>query len=137
MRGPVMAVEIAVLALSGLLAVVQLGVFSVMANRELPQDWLVGPRDTPLPKPLSPLCGRLQRAFQNQLEGLVLYGVAAVSVVLGDASSGVTETAAIAYLAARVAYAPIYAMGTPWLRSAVWGVGLVATAVMLVAALVG
>jgi uncharacterized MAPEG superfamily protein len=48
----------------------------------------------------------------------------------------VTETCAWAYLAARVAYVPAYAFGlTPW-RSVIWAGGLIATTIMLVAALI-
>ncbi|MEM6489568.1 MAG: MAPEG family protein [Pseudomonadota bacterium] len=127
--------EIQILALSGLLAAGQLIVFSALANRELPQSWLIGPRDDPMPTPLSPLCARMQRAFNNQMEGLVLFAVAAVSVVLLRESSTITGVSAIVYLAARVIYVPAYCLGVPWVRSIVWMVGFAATVVMLGAAL--
>ena len=41
-----------------------------------------------------------------------------------------------AYLAARIAYVPAYALGLrPW-RSAIWGVGFFATLTLLLAALI-
>ncbi|MEO1275231.1 MAG: MAPEG family protein [Pseudomonadota bacterium] len=130
-----MAVELQVLGWAGVLAIVQLVIFSAVANRELPQRWLVGPRDTPMPKEMSALCGRMQRAFNNHIEGLILFAIAAAVVVAGAASSPLTEGAAIIYLIARIAYAPVYWAGIPWLRSAIWGVGMLATLVMLLAAL--
>jgi uncharacterized MAPEG superfamily protein len=54
---------------------------------------------------------------------------------LGDKSSPLTATCGWAYLAARILYVPAYAFGwQPW-RSLIWSVGLLATTVMLVAAL--
>lgn len=130
-----MALELQVLGWAGVLAIVQLMVFAVRANREIDQAWLAGPRDTPMPQAMSPLCGRMQRAFQNHMEGLVLFAIAVGVVVVGGASSALTEAAAVIYLLARIAYAPVYWIGTPWLRSAIWGVGMVATLAMLLAAL--
>ncbi|MEM6972144.1 MAG: MAPEG family protein [Pseudomonadota bacterium] len=130
-----MALELQVLALAGLLAAAQLLVFAVIANRELPQSWLVGPRDTPMPRALSALAGRMQRAFNNHMEGLVLFAVAVVAM-LGTGKQGlVTEVCSVTYLIARVAYVPAYWAGLPWIRSAIWAVGMGATVVMLIAAL--
>ncbi|MEM9783706.1 MAG: MAPEG family protein [Pseudomonadota bacterium] len=130
-----MALELQILALAGLLAVAQLAAFAVLANLELPQSWLVGPRDEAMPRALSPLCARMQRAFNNHVEGLVLFAVAVVAVVAGQKSSPVTEGAAVTYLVARIAYAPVYWAGVPWVRSALWALGMAATVVMLIAAL--
>ena len=79
--------------------------------------------------------GRLQRAMNNHFEALVLFTIAVVVVTLGDKSSPLTATCGWAYLAARIVYVPAYAFGwQPW-RSLIWSVGLLATTVMLVAAL--
>lgn len=130
-----MALELQVLGWAAVLAVVQLAVFAIRANLEIDRSWLVGARDEPMPQTMSPLCGRMQRAFDNHMEGLLLFAIAAGVVVVGGASSATTETAAIIYLIARVAYAPVYWAGVPWLRSAIWGVGMAATLSMLLAAL--
>ena len=79
--------------------------------------------------------GRLRRAFVNHFEGLILFTLAVVVVTLGGQSSGVTAACAWVYLAARVLYVPAYALGwSPW-RSAIWGVGFLATMAMILTAL--
>ncbi|MEM6905798.1 MAG: MAPEG family protein, partial [Pseudomonadota bacterium] len=118
-----MPAELTVLGLAVLLAVVQLALFAVPANLEIGSRYLAGPRDGEMP-PMSATTRRLQRAFQNHIEGLVLFSAAVLVVVAGEASSGTTALAAWAYLAARVAYVPCYWTGVPWIRSAVWAVGL-------------
>lgn len=128
-----MALELQVLGWAVLLAVVQLGLFAVPANIELGTSYTGGPRDAPAS--LSKVPARLQRAFGNHVEGLVLFSAAVLVVTVGGASSGFTEGCALAYLAARVLYVPAYASGVPYLRSAIWAVGLLATLAMTLAAL--
>ncbi|MEM1383570.1 MAG: MAPEG family protein [Pseudomonadota bacterium] len=129
-----MTVELQILGGAVLLAVVQLLLFAVPANLEIGSNWLAGPRDGEM-APLSTRTARLQRAFLNHIEGLAIFTPAVLIVVAGGASSPLTQGAAVAYLLARIAYVPCYWAGIPWVRSAVWGVGLGATVVMVVAAL--
>ena len=79
--------------------------------------------------------GRLKRALENHFEGLVLFTIAVLVVVLGEASSALTENCAWVYLWARILYVPAYASGVYGVRSLIWGVGFVATAIMLIVAL--
>ena len=131
-----MTPELTAVALAGLLQAGQFVLFAAPANVELAPAYTTSPRDGPPPRPMSKLTGRLQRALNNHFEGLILFTLAVVVVTLGQQSSPVTETAAWVYLAARVAYIPAYAFGwSPW-RSAIWGIGFVATLIMLIAALV-
>ncbi len=131
-----MTLELQVLALSVLLAGVQLALFAVPANRELGTGYTAGPRDEAPPRALSTRCARMQRAFHNHIENLVLYAAAALAVAVGGKSSGVTETLAVVYLLARIAYVPAYASGIPYLRSGIWAAGWVATMALAVAALI-
>ena len=131
-----MTPELTALALAGLLQAGQFVLFAMPANVELTPAYTTSPRDAPPPRQMSRLTGRLQRALNNHFEGLILFTLAVVVVTLGQQSSPVTESAAWVYLAARVAYIPAYAFGwSPW-RSAIWGIGFVATLIMLIAALV-
>lgn len=130
-----MTPELTVLALAGLLQAAQYVAFALPANLELGTRYTSGPRDRAPERPLSTVTGRLQRALNNHFEGLILFTLAVVVVTLGDQSTPVTQTAAWAYLAARVLYIPAYAFGwQPW-RSAIWAAGFFATVTMLVAAL--
>ena len=131
-----MSPELTALALAGLLQAVQLNLFAVPANLELGTGYTSSPRDAPPSRPLSTLTGRLQRAMNNHFEGLILFTLAVVVVTMGNQSTVVTQNAAWVYLVARVLYIPAYAYGLrPW-RSAVWGVGFIATLTMIVAALI-
>lgn len=123
--------ELKVLGLAALLAVAQLLLYAVPANLQLSSRYLAGPRDEK--RELKGIPARLQRAFLNHIEGLGLFTIAVVVVALRGASSPVTEGAAVIYLAARVAYIPAYGFGIRYVRSAIWGVGMVATVVMLIA----
>jgi uncharacterized MAPEG superfamily protein len=77
----------------------------------------------------------MQRALNNGFEALILFTLAVVVVTLGGQSSALTQTCAWVFLAARALYIPAYWFGwSPW-RSAIWGVGLLASITMIVAAL--
>ena len=130
-----MTPELTALALAGLLQAGQFVLFAAPANVELTPAYTTSPRDAP-PRPMSKLTARLQRALNNHFEALILFTLAVVVVTLGQQSSPVTQTAAWVYLAARVAYIPAYAFGWSPRRSAIWGIGFVATLIMLIAALV-
>ncbi|MEM9049529.1 MAG: MAPEG family protein [Pseudomonadota bacterium] len=128
-----MTVEVTVLALAGLLAAVQLLLYAIPANLHIGSSYLAGPRDAGVT--LTGRTARLQRAFNNHMENLVLFAVAVAVVTFSDRASLGTAIAAVAYLAARVLYVPLYAFGVPYLRSLVWAVGWFATLFMLLAAL--
>ncbi|TBX21138.1 MAPEG family protein [Nioella sediminis] len=136
-----MTPELTVLALAALWQVIQIALMAIPANLELGTAKTLSPRDPdrlqkPLMDQVSPRTGRLHRAMTNHFEGLILFTIAAVVVTLGEASSPLTAACAWIYLAARILYVPAYAFGwVPW-RSLLWAVGLGATVVMLVAALI-
>ena len=131
-----MTPELLALTLAALLQTLQYAAFAIPANLELGVKYTSSSRDTPPAQPLSPITARLQRAMNNHFEGLILFTIAALVVTLANQSPPVTQFAAYTYLAARVLYIPAYAFGwNPW-RSAIWGVGFLATTTMLIAALI-
>ena len=135
-----MTPELTVLALAGLLQVVQFVLMAVPANLELGPSKTGSARDRDrlggsLEDQLSTKTARLYRALNNHFEGLILFTLAVVVVTLSGQSTGFTAACASAYLAARVLYIPAYYFGlNPW-RSAIWFVGFAATILMLLAAL--
>ncbi|MDN5786967.1 MAPEG family protein [Pseudorhodobacter sp.] len=131
-----MTAELTALALAALLQAVQYLLFAIPANMELGTGYTSSARDRPPSRQLSERTGRLQRALNNHFEGLILFTIAVLVVTLGGQSSGVTAACAWVYLCARILYVPAYAFGwRPW-RSAIWGVGFLATMAMIVAALI-
>ncbi len=126
--------ELTILTLAALLQVVQFALYSVAAQRQVGSKAAMGPRDRMVE--LTGTAGRLQRAMNNHFEGLILFTIAVVVVTTGDQSSTLTQICASLYLIARILYVPAYVWGlAPW-RSVIWSVGLLATVVMLIAALV-
>jgi uncharacterized MAPEG superfamily protein len=127
-----MPVEIKILGFAALLQFVQFLIMAVPANSQLGPSYTAGNRD--VEKSLTGIPGRLKRALDNHFEGLVLFTIAALIVVLGNASSPFTETCAWAYLVSRILYVPAYASGVYLMRSIIWMVGFTATFLMLCAA---
>lgn len=131
-----MTPELTVLTLAGLLQFVQFSLMSLAVNREIGHERTAGTRDgEDLRRDLSPRTGRLVRAMDNHFEALILFTLAVVVVTLSAKASPFTAICAWAYLAARIAYVPAYFFGlVPW-RSAIFGIGWLATLLMLLAAL--
>jgi len=128
-----MPVELKILGYAALLQFVQFVLMAVPVNRQLGTEYTGGNRDEQ--KQPTGMAGRLTRAMDNHFEALILFTIAVVVVVLGEASTPVTVAAAWIYLVARILYVPAYASGVFLVRSLIWTVGFVATLVMLVSAL--
>ena len=131
-----MTAEVTVLALAGLLQAVQFLIYAVPANREIGMGYTTSARDRPPSREMSLRTARLGRAFDNHFEGLILYMLATVVLVLSDRTTGLSAALAWVYLGARVLYVPAYWLGLrPW-RSLIWVVGFAATVLMILTAFV-
>jgi uncharacterized MAPEG superfamily protein len=128
-----MPVEIKVLGFAGLLQFVQFVLMAVPVNLQLGTAYTGGNRDEE--RRATGVAGRLKRALDNHFEGLILFTIAVVVVVLGDASSPFTEKCAWIYLVGRILYVPAYASGVYLVRSIIWTLSFGATLAMLWAAL--
>lgn len=86
-----------------------------------------------LPEP-SPLAGRAARAASNMIENLVIFvAVYAAARAAHPTGHDLTRGAAI-FFWARLAYFPVYLVGIPYLRSALWGVSLLGVVLLGLAA---
>ena len=128
-----MPVELKVLGYAALLQLVQYVLMAVPVNLQLGVRYTGGNRDEQ--QKATGVPGRFKRALENHFEALILFTIAVLVVVLGELSSPITEKCAWAYLWARILYVPAYASGVFLVRSLIWTVGFVATAVMLISAL--
>lgn len=130
-----MTPELTALTLAALLQVAQFAAYSIRANMDLGMGYTSSARDRPPSRELSVLASRMQRAFNNHFEGLILFGIAVTAVSLADKTNALTTACAYTYLGARVLYIPAYLFGwRPW-RSLIWFVGLIATTLILISAL--
>jgi uncharacterized MAPEG superfamily protein len=128
-----MTPELTVLVLAALLQYLQITLAAVVMNRDVGPAYNASPRDEKVE--FSPLTGRLRRAVDNHFEALALFTVAVVALSLSGKGGPVTAASAWIYLAARILYIPAYALGwSPW-RSVIYGVGAMATLVMILIAL--
>ena len=130
-----MTPELTVLVLAALLQLVQFVLYAVPANLELGPGYTMSARDREPSRALSERTARLGRAFDNHFEALVLFGIAAGVLAISGQGNTLTAVCAWIYLAARIAYVPAYAIGLRPHRSIIWAVGLLATTIMLIAAL--
>lgn len=86
-------------------------------------------------KPDSALLGRLTRALRNLHETLPFFlGVVLILAVAG-VSTQTTRWAAAIFVAARIIYLPLYAVGIPYLRGLVWTISFGALIALVAAAL--
>ena len=125
-----LAPELKLLVAAILLGMVHLG-WAAFAARGAQKDiaWAAGPRDTPMP--LDGVAGRLDRAFRNFMETFPFYAAAVLVAALAAKFSPLTLWGSVLYVAGRALYVPIYAAGTPWLRTVVWFVSVVGIAMIL------
>lgn len=128
-----MTPELTYLALTLLLAVVQIFLPAVGRTLQYGVKWNAGPRDGVMPPP-NVVTGRLERAQANLYETLPLFiGAVLIAHVAGE-DGFLTYWGAALYFWARVAFVPLYAFGVTGLRSLAFLVSL-AGLLMIVAAL--
>ena len=84
--------------------------------------WGLGSRDAPKDK--AALQERAARTVANHIEGMMLFVPLVLIVELAALSSSLTILGAWLYIIGRLAFAPFYLLGVPYLRSLVWGVAV-------------
>jgi uncharacterized MAPEG superfamily protein len=124
-----MPIELQLLVWSALLAIIQMFVAVAGAQSQVSLPVLAGNRDR-----MPPLTGwalRAQRAHLNMLESLVVF---AVFVLVANATGRLNEATALGanlFFWGRLAYALVYLLGLPWLRTLIWGVSVAGLLVIL------
>lgn len=127
-----MATELQMLAWAIVLGLVHLMLDAAMKTSERGLAWNASARDGEA-KPLGPVAGRVNRAWQNFLETFPMFAAAVLAVVAAGRTGDQAALGAQLYFWARVAYIPLYAAGIPYVRSLVWGVSLVGIVLVLAA----
>ena len=129
-----MTTELKALAWTLVLTFVYVAAAITMRNRETGMGYNVSNRNTEAP-PMGPVTQRLYRAQANLYESLPVYAAAVLIAQAAGVHSALTVWGAWLFPLARAVYLPVYAIGVPYLRTAVWGVGLAGVVMLLTAVL--
>ena len=127
-----MTPEFILLALTLILALVQIGAAGMARTAELGGKWNAGPRDGEVSPP-GRLAGRLMRAQANLFETLPLFAAAVIMAHIAGKDGTLTAVGAHLYFFGRLIYLPLYAFGVPYIRSLVWLVAAAGLVIELVA----
>ena len=128
-----MNLELAMLAASCALCLIQIVVVSHAASRQRGYRWTAGARDTAVAL-LTGVAGRLERALRNFLETFPVFVAAVLLVHALGREGALSGWGVVLYFSARVVYLPLYAAGVPVVRSLVWNVAFVGIVLLLLAA---
>lgn len=118
-----MPIEVNMLAWSIVLGLAYVLAAAGLATLQRGVKWNAGNREGEV-KPLTGVAARAERASRNFLETFPFFAAAVLAVVLMHRNSEHTALGAQIYFWARLAYWPVYAVGIPYVRSAVWVVAL-------------
>jgi uncharacterized MAPEG superfamily protein len=129
-----LSTEFTMLAFAAVLGLFQLAIAARSGNSQRGLRWNVGARDEPAPA-VGKVAGRLERAFRNFMETFPFFAVAVVLCALAGRHNWATIWGSQIYLAARIVYLPLYALGVPALRTLVWIVATLSIILILVALL--
>ena len=125
-----MAIELWWLGWSVVLGLAYVLVAALLGTWQRGLLWNAGNRDGE-PAPLDKYAARADRASRNFLETFVFFAAATLAVVLAHKHGAQTVMAAQIYFWARLAYLPVYIVGIPYLRTAIWAAGFWAILQML------
>ena len=115
-----MTIELKLLIWSTALALIQMVVALLAAIAQVGLMPLVGNREN-LPA-FERWVGRAQRAHRNMLESLTVFAALVLVAQVAGRLNATTALGAQLFFWSRLAYAPVYVIGIPWLRTGVWGV---------------
>lgn len=114
-----MTIELRMLGWSVVLGIVYVLVAAGFATWQRGLLWNAGNRDG-APPPLNKFAARAERARNNFLETFAFFAATTLAVVVMHKTGTQTAIGAQIYLWARVAYLPVYVIGIPYLRTAIW-----------------
>ena len=125
-----MAPDLKYLLFSVVLCFVQVLIAATLANNQVGLTTLAGNREG-MPE-LTGMAGRAWRAHRNMIENLVLFAVLVLIAQDASKANAMTALGAAIFFWARLAYAVIYLIGVPWLRTLAWFVAVIGMVVVAV-----
>ncbi len=125
-----MTTELSVLAWGCVLGLIHIFAAVRVKTRQYGTQWNTGARDEALPPP-EPLVGRLARAQANYFETFPVMAAAILIVAAAGLETRWTAIGALTWLAARIAYLPLYAFGVPVVRTLVFAISVAGIVMVL------
>src|SRR3984893_4615923 len=116
------------LLLSVILCFVQMLIAATGANTQVARPTLAGNRQD-LPDMVL-WAGRARRAHLNMIENLVLFAALVLIAAVAGKANATTAMGTSIFCGARLAYAVIYLIGIPWLRTLAWFVSVIGMAMI-------
>ena len=123
-----MSPDLTYLLFSTILCFVQVLIAASGANTQVGLMTLAGNRED-LPDMVG-WAGRARRAHLNMIENLVLFAALVLIAAVAGKANATTAMGAMIFFWARLAYAVIYLIGIPWLRTLAWFVGVIGMAMI-------
>jgi uncharacterized MAPEG superfamily protein len=127
-----MTVELQMLSWAVVVGLVQLVIAATLGTQQRGLSWNASARDGE-PKPLTGVAARMDRALKNFLETFAFFAAAVLMVVATQHTSAHTALGAQLYFWGRVVYVPLYAAGTPYVRTLAWTVSMAGLLMVLLA----
>ena len=118
-----MTPDLQMLVWSAALALVQMLVAVLGATGQVGLPRLAGNRED-LPE-LTGWAGRARRAHLNMLESLAIFAIVVLVAHVAGRANEMTALGAQLFFWGRVAYAIVYILGLPWVRTLTWAVSIV------------
>jgi len=113
-----MTFELWALLSAALLGLVHMTAASFTYKAQVGNKYTVGPRDNEI-VPVG-VAGRMNRAQRNFLETFPIFVAVILIVQIAQVSGSLSYWGSILYLAGRLIFIPLYAIGVPWLRTFSW-----------------
>ena len=123
-----MSPDLYFLLMSTILCFVQMLIAATGANTQVGLPALAGNREG-LPDIVG-WPGRARRAHLNMIENLVLFAALVLIAAVAGKANATTAMGAMIFFWARLAYALIYLIGIPWLRTLAWLIGVIGMAMI-------
>lgn len=123
MPADMVATDLQMLLWSVALCVVQMLVSVLLYTPQVGLPALAGNREGLTPP--TGMADRAIRAHRNMLENLVPFAALVLMAAIAGRANEMTALGATLFFWARLAYAVIFVIGIPWLRTGVWLVSIV------------
>jgi uncharacterized MAPEG superfamily protein len=130
-----LSIELWCLFAAMVLALVHLSAASFAFKAQVGNRYMVGARDED--RRPNGVAARLDRAHRNFMETFPVFAAAVLVVEHLHAATALSQWGAVIYIAGRMLFLPLYAMGVPWLRTLSWNAATLGLVLVMAQIVVG